>query len=284
MPVFEDENQNVKDLLKLSKELTKENLSLRKYTTEELLIKLIDNQSRANYAIIDLLSSIGRPTSKKHHYYDVSDSIATAVTTMPADADVSGYTRLNVWEQINRNAERLTIYNDGPGTMYVRISHSNAGQFSAEFPLYEGEAKAYQNIFEVRMRATRANCAYRATEYELWKQKNVDFRAGRGYVRTQTVAVAGATIQLAYNNADVHNFNSYLTRNASTGYIKNTNALTDLYVWFSQDGTEYGQSGSGVTVEYTTVDPNGAINIDYMDVYSVKIGSTGLITYQIVVA
>jgi hypothetical protein len=261
---------------------TKSNVTV----TEQLLMELLNNQSKQNSVMIKLLASMERETSSvRSYYYDVSNSISTAYTTDPGDPGSSNYTRLRVNELIGRNAPKINLYNDGPGTLYVRVAHNVEIFSSSEFPLYEGEAKAYLNVHELRLRASRANCSYRATEYELWKQKNVDFRAGRGYVRTQTIAVPGVgTVQNIYDNADVHNFNTLLTRNASTGYIKNTNALNDLYVWFSQDGTEYGQSGAGVTVEYTTVDPNGAVNIDYMDVHSIKVGALVALTYQIVTA
>lgn len=246
----------------------------------------INNTNELLTKVVSYLSEIAKGTTKsdRDRWYDEYSSITTANNTAITDPDSSAYTRIRVFETLGRKSPRLTVYNDGPGTLYVRASHGKNTWSTTEFPLFEGEAKTYIDIYELKMRATVANLNYRVTEFELWKQKNVDFRAGRGYVRTQTIAVVGATIQAAYNNADVHNFNATLTRNASTGYIKNTSALVDLLVWFSQDGTEYGQSGAGVTNEYTTVDPNGAINIDYMDIHSVKLGSSAAITYQIVAA
>ncbi len=235
--------------------------------------------------ITNLLSKLlDKAELYRDYWYDESSTIDTANNTATDNPDSNVYTRIRLYEILGRTSPRVTVYNDGPGTLYVRVSHTTNTWSVTEFPLYEGEAKTYIDVYEIRMRATVAGLNYRVTEFELWKQKNVDFRAGRGYVRTQTIAVAGATPALAYLVADTHNFNALLTRNASTGYIKNTNALTDLWVWFSQDGTEYGQSGAGIAVEYTTVDPNGAINIDYMDVHSIKLGSSGLITYQIVTA
>ncbi len=247
----------------------------------------ISNLLKTNNKVLTDLSNQTKnsvyDTSNKIIWYDVASSVATSTLTDPGDATSASYTSLNIYNELRKNSPKISIFNDGPGTLYTIVSH-NINQYSSEFPIYEGEAKAYADVREIKFRAPVAGCKYRVTEYDLWKQKNVDFRAGRGYVRTQTIAVAGATPALAYVVADTHNFNGTLTRNASTGYIKNTNALTDLWVWFSQDGTEYGQSGAGIAVEYTTVDPNGAINIDYMDVHSVKLGSSGLITYQIVTA
>lgn len=239
--------------------------------------------------MVSLLSNIANSvqktsTTSRDYWFDESDSITIANNTAINDPDSNAYTRIRVFEILGRTSPRLTVYNDGPGTLFVRASHGRNTWSITEFPIYEGEAKSYVDVYELRMRATVANLNYRVTEFELWKQKNVDFRAGRGYVRTQAIAVIGATPAAAYLVADEHDFNATLTRNASTGYIKNTSALTDLWVWFSQDGTEYGQSGAGVAVEYTTVDPNGAINIDYMDVHSIKLGASVAITYQIVVA
>lgn len=247
-------------------------------------IQILKQLNSQNVKIINLLEDISKSsTIYERNYYDVSTSISTAVTTKPDSPDSASYTRHRIYEIIERNAKRLSIYNDGPGPLYVIILHKE-NEPSDEFPLYEGEAKTYLNIFEVKLRAPVVGLKYRITEYELWKQRNIDFRAGRGYIRNQTVAVGNANPLLAYNTSDLHDINAALQRNASTGYIKNRNPLNTIFFWISVDGTEFGQSGQGLNVEYGTIDPNGAANIDYLEVDSIRIGANANnVSYEIVV-
>ncbi len=238
--------------------------------------------------MVGILSDISKSAQtpakvNREYWYDESSVITTANNTAITNPDSNLYTRIRVFEILERTSPRLTVYNDGPGTLYIRASHGKNSWSTTEFPVYEGEAKSYIDIYELRMRATLANLNYRVTEFELWKQKNVDFRAGRGIILTNSL-VAGetaATPAAGYAVAHEHLFNPTLTRNASTGYIKNLDGLNDLWVWISQDGTNY---GTNTAVEYTTVDANGAINIDYLDVYSIKVASMNIIQYQILVA
>ncbi len=238
--------------------------------------------------IVGILSDISKSAQtpakvNREYWYDESSIITTANNTAITNPDSNLYTRIRVFEILGRTSPRLTVYNDGPGTLYIRASHGNNSWSITEFPVYEGEAKSYIDIYELRMRATLANLNYRVTEFELWKQKNVDFRAGRGIILTNSL-VAGetaATPAAGYAVAHEHLFNPTLTRNASTGYIKNLDGLNDIWVWISQDGTNY---GANTAVEYTTVDANGAINIDYLDVYSIKVASMNIVEYQILVA
>ncbi len=238
--------------------------------------------------MVGILSDISKSAQtpakvNREYWYDESSVITTANNTAITNPDSNLYTRIRVFEILERTSPRLTVYNDGPGTLYIRASHGKNSWSTTEFPVYEGEAKSYIDIYELRMRATLANLNYRVTEFELWKQKNVDFRAGRGIILTNSL-VAGetaATPAAGYAVAHAHLFNPTLTRNASTGYIKNLDGLNDLWVWISQDGTNY---GTNTAVEYTTIDANGAMNIDYLDVYSIKVASMNTIQYQILVA
>lgn len=229
------------------------------------LIKLININ-------IDIKEQMSKSLQNETVWYDNSTTIATAVTTAPTDPDSSSYTSVKISDLLGRNSPNLTIYNDGPGALYIIISHK-PNQFTNEFPLYEGEAKTYKNIRELRLRSPIAGCAYRITEYNLWKQKNIDFKSGRGYIRNQTLVTGNATPATAYTTADTHNVFTTLRRNATTGYIKNRDSVARLLCWISIDGTEYGQSGQGIAVEYFTVDPNSALNIDGWEVYSLVIGA-----------
>lgn len=221
--------------------------------------------------ITNLIEKIKSPI-KYSNYYDVSSTISTATITRPSDSDSSSYTTISIWQIIERNSPKLTIYNDGPGPLFVIISHFQ-NQYSVEFPLYEGEAKTYIDVREIKLRSPVAGCAYRLTEYELWKQKNIDFKSGRGYIRNQNIATGNVTPATAYTTSDEHTINTSLRRNATTGYIKNRDSVAVLFCWSSIDGTEYGQSGSGLATEYFTVDPNSAVNIDGWEIFSLRVGA-----------
>lgn len=249
---------------------------------EETLNKLYLLQREQGIKIINLLEVSNKPV-RYNNYYDNSSTITTATVTKPADSDSSGYTSINLWQLLERNSPRLTIYNDGPGTLYIIISHIS-NQFSNEFPLYEGEAKTYLDVREIKLRSPIAGCAYRLTEYELWKQKNIDYKAGRGYIRNQTLAVGNVLPATAYTTADTHTINATINRNSTTGYIKNRDTIATLFVWVSVDGTEYGQSGSGLAVEYFTVEPNSAVNLDGWEIFSLVIGANqNNVDYEVVV-
>lgn len=212
--------------------------------------------------------------SNKTIWYDVSSSITTATTTAPADYGSASYTSLKIWDELRENSPRIAIYNDGPGTLYTIISHE-INQYTNEFPIYEGEAKVYNDIREIKMRSPVAGCKYRVTEYELWKQKNVDYKAGFQYMVNGTILIGAGNVNpaVAYLTATTVNFNAALTENATTGYIKNRDPLNTLYLWRSQDGTNFSPLGLGIATEYGTIDPNGAVNIDYYNIHSVKISS-----------
>jgi hypothetical protein len=213
------------------------------------------------------------PESERTLFYDVSATNATAVTTVP-EANSALYTREQIWEHLQRNGKIVNLYNDGPGPWYIRISHDGE-QFSGEFPIYEGEAKTVKNVYEIRHRSPHADMDYRITEFEMWKQKNVDFRAGPQYLFNGTVAIGAgnANPTLAYVGATLHNFNATLTTNATTGYIKNRDPLNTLYIWRSQDGITFTPLGLGIGVEYGSIDPNGAVNIDYYNIHSIRVSS-----------
>ena len=239
--------------------------------------KIPDTDSGKLEEIVQLLRQIASPPptpgSKQTLFYDRSSSNTVAVAVVP-EANSALYTREQVWEHLQRNAESINLYNDGPGPWYIRISH-NGEQFSDEFPIYEGEAKTVKNIYEIKHRSPHANMNYRITEFEMWKQKNVDFRAGPQYLFNGTVGIGAgnANPALAYAGATLHNFNAALTTNATTGYFKNRDPLNTLYIWRSQDGITFTPLGLGIGVEYGTIDPNGAVNIDYYNIHSIMISS-----------
>jgi hypothetical protein len=101
-------------------------------------------------------------------FYDHADTNETAVTT-PLEASDPRYIREEIFECLQRNAETITLYNNGPGPWYIRISNDGE-QFSDEFSIKEGGAKTVKNIYEIRHRSPRAGMEYRITEFELWSQ------------------------------------------------------------------------------------------------------------------
>ena len=104
-------------------------------------------------------------TKRYRNYYDVADTITTAQTTDPHDEDNANYDQERVFEALERNAEKITVSNDGSDTLFVIASHEGGQNFSRERPIYPGENKTFFNIYELRLRSPTQGLAYRATEY-----------------------------------------------------------------------------------------------------------------------
>lgn len=110
----------------------------------------------------------GEISQKKYsNYYDISNTITTAGASDPNDFDSTVYNRERIYVTTERNAEILTVKNDGVDTLYIVISHGNELSMTREVPLYPGEAKAYYNVYELRLRSPTAGTPYRVTEYSL---------------------------------------------------------------------------------------------------------------------
>lgn len=227
---------------------------------ENLLLELIKIERTSLNEIIKIQNKLTITETKQKYYDEVRTS------------DTTEYTSEKIYDFLNQNAKNVIVLNDGPGTIYVKYS-SNGTSYSSEFTFYEGEAKKYTNVHTLKIRTLLTGVKYRVTEFEIWKQKNVDYKTGRGYIRNQTLVTGDATPATAYTTTDIHNVFTILQRNATTGYIKNRDSVAKLLCWISIDGTEYGQSGQGIAIEYFTVDPNSALNVDGWEVYSLKIGA-----------
>lgn len=223
--------------------------------------------------IIDTLKRIASfvgPTEREI-FYEVSDTISTYGTaqTAPLSDDSASYIRERVFDRLGMKAPKLNVYNDGPGTWYVRHSH-DGHNFSEEFPIFEGEAKTYLNIYELRHRSPIAGMNYRITEFELWKQKNVEYFAGNPYISETFVANVGLANA---NIEDIRNGNSTingvarddtaqaLNRNAHSGDLANL-GLGNLFVAFD-DGNGYSNE--------RTIPPNNAQPLDGMDIARLRI-------------
>lgn len=212
-----------------------------------------------------------RPPEARTLFYDVASSNTTAVAA-PLELNDALYTTEQVYEHIKQNAPRITACNDGPGMWYIRISHDGE-QYSDEFPIYEGEYKIVYNIYEIKHRSTVAGMKYRITEFELGREKTTYFKSGRGYLRNTTVAAGNAVPTVAYTTSDLHDVTTVLGQNSTTGYLKNLDPLNTIFFWISHDGTEFGQSGAGLGVEYGRINPNGMTNFDYLDIHSIRVGA-----------
>lgn len=106
-------------------------------------------------------------TKSRTVFYDHAGINETAVTT-PLDASDSRYTTEKIFECLLRNAEKINLYNDGPGPWYVRTS-PDGEQFSEEFSIKIGEVRTVKNIYEIKHRSPHA-MKYRITEFEMWNR------------------------------------------------------------------------------------------------------------------
>jgi len=99
------------------------------------------------------------------NYYDLNNTITTAQAADPHDEDHPNYNREAVFESLERNAEKITVCNDGSDTLFVIVSHEGGQNFVRERPIYVGENKTFWNVYELRLRSPTAGTAYRVTEY-----------------------------------------------------------------------------------------------------------------------
>ena len=131
-------------------------------------------------------------------------SIITAAT--PASPDtisdaagaITGYDRLEVNHLLSRNSPRLTLVNDGPGTLYVITSDDGERWSQTEVVVQFGEYRVFNNVFELRLRSPQLT-SFRATEGEIYTSYSVvsanlnrsDFNTGQ-----TLVLVPGTAVQL----------------------------------------------------------------------------------------
>ncbi len=255
---------------------------------EEITQKILYNLGDA---IIKLIGTIEKTLPRKDIQYYVNQTITYATLTQPisrevfATASSAGYDRIQVKKDINRNADKLQVINEGPGSLYLLYTTDYQNWTQNEIKLDEGKYTILNNVYELRVRALRATCTYTATEYIQTTFKNVDFKAGMQYIENRTVTTGNADPATAYTTSDEHNLNAALTKNGTTGYIKNHDNSATLYLWFSLNGTNYDPRGVGLGVAYATVPPNSAVNTDGAEVFSIKVGAdTNSIAYEVFMA
>lgn len=244
-------------------------------------------------AINQLISVTAQTLPNKGIKYYKNQAVTYATTTKPISRDVfatassAGYDRLQIYKDLgqNRNADELQVICEGPGSLYLLYTTNNRDWTVDEIKLDEGKTTSLNNVYELRVRAPRATCTFTATEYIQTTFKNIDFKAGMQHIENRTVTTGNAAPATAYTTADEHNMNTSLTKNATTGYIRNRDNSATLFLWFSLDGTNYDPRGVGLGVAYTTVPPNSAVNIDGAEVFSFKVGAdTNSVAYEVFMA
>ena len=98
--------------------------------------------------------------------FDIASSITAAVPNDPLNPESSDYTTYSIHDDLGRRARKLTMSNDGPGTLYIIVSHEKM-VFSDELALGNGETKTYDDVYEIKLRSPTVDLKYRITEYTL---------------------------------------------------------------------------------------------------------------------
>lgn len=119
-------------------------------------------------------------------------------TISNAGAAITGYDRLQINHLLSRNSPRLTVVNDGPGTLYVITTDDGERWSQTEIIVQFGEYRVFNNVFELRIRSPQLT-SYRSTEGEIYTSYSVvttdlnqaDFNTGQ-----TLVPVPGTAVQL----------------------------------------------------------------------------------------
>jgi len=90
---------------------------------------------------------------------DSPETLATITTP--------GYDRIQLNHFLSRNSPRLTVVNDGPGTIYVITTDEGERWSAGEAVIQYGEYMIFNNVFEIRLRSPQLS-SYRATESEIY--------------------------------------------------------------------------------------------------------------------
>jgi hypothetical protein len=114
-------------------------------------------------------------TKRYRNYYDVSHTITTATADNPNDFDSPVYQRERIFIDLQRFAEKVMVTNEGPGTLYIIVSHGGEVEFSQETPIFAGDTKWYYNVYELRTRSPVAGLTYRVTEYDIHTSGSTGF-------------------------------------------------------------------------------------------------------------
>lgn len=195
---------------------------------------------------------------KYRNYFDISDTITTAQATDPHDEDHPNYDREEVFVSLERNADTITVSNDGSDTLYVIASHEGGQNFARERAIYPGENKTYYNIYELRLRSPTAGLAYRVTEYPICCNSGVRTFVGQGSATLASLAVATEAMlvdAIDVSNARVLEVQLTCTFNGAA----TAGATVNLYA--SVDGTTYDTQNNANTVWVTAINSSVAVGV-----------------------
>ena len=123
---------------------------------KNLLQKLVDNSTK----------QIEKTSFSK---FDTGiQTLSNTVTTIPDIDNVSstGYTRIAVWDVLERLSQNLYLINQGAGTIFVRKSNDGKTFSASEIPVFAGEKGTFNDVYELRIRSDITSTRYRVTEYE----------------------------------------------------------------------------------------------------------------------
>ncbi len=202
------------------------------------------------------------------NYYDVSHTITTAIASNPNDPDVAGYNVENVFRMLQRNAEEITVSNDGSDTLYVIISHGGETNLSQEVPIYASEAKIYYNVFQLLLRSATAGLPYRVTEYKLC-----------------CINIAGTNTVVPSTNTIVQGTTTGITTNAAQVIVASTPIYSCITIKVRSLGTgTYIGVGSLTAQPFRLITVGDSLDIDWIDnlnkVYVITdAGNTGVLEY-----
>ena len=203
-------------------------------------------------------------TSRKYNnYYDVSDTIDTAGASDPNDFDSAVYNREEVFKILERNAEILSIINDGSNDLYVIVSHNGGLSYSKEVPVYSGEIKTYYNVYELRIRSTVEDHPYRVMEYDVDQTSAVSELPTTVIVGTKT-GISNVASQITATSTIIYKAVTIRVRSFGTG--------------------TYFAIGDSATQEFRLTAIGDSHDIDWIDnlnkVYVITdAGNTGVLEY-----
>jgi len=201
-------------------------------------------------------------------YYDVSDTIDTALADDPNNFDDAAYNREEIFKVLERNAEKLLVKNDGGDTLFTTITHVGGLSYSKEVPIYPGEFKIYYNVYEIRLRSPTATTAYRVMEYHLCCNSNTSLQpvmpATSTVIQGTTTGITTVAAQIIAASTPIFKVVTIKVRSLGTGtYIAVGNATAQ----------PFRLTAVGDTLD---IDWVGNLNKVYV---STDVGNTGSIEY-----
>jgi len=217
-------------------------------------------------------TSISRGTVKSKvygDYYDVSDTIDTALASDPNNFDDAAYNREEIFKVLERNAEKLLVKNDGGDTLFTTITHIGGLSYSKEVPIYPGEFKIYYNVYEIRLRSPTATTAYRVMEYHLCCNPNTSLQpvmpATSTIIQGTTTGIAVAAVQIIAASTPIYKVVTIKVRSKGTGtYIAVGNATAQPFRLTSVGDTLDIDWVGNLNKVYVSTDAGNTGSIEYI--------------------